>query len=35
MSNEEYKRLIIKILDRISSPETLKQIYIFLLHFIS
>lgn len=31
----EHKKLIIKILDQISSPETLKQIYIFLLHFIS
>lgn len=30
----EYKRLIIKILDKISSPEILKQIYIFILHFI-
>lgn len=29
-----YKKLIVKILDRIDDPEILKQIYIFILNFV-
>ena len=31
----KYKKLIMEILDTIDSEEILKQIYIFILHFVS
>lgn len=29
-----YKKLIMKILDKIDDPDILKQIYILILHFV-
>lgn len=31
----KYKRMIMELLDKIENEEILKQIYIFILHFVS